>query len=168
MSTAKKIMYVVLGVLASAVMVALILWGIWQDLTFLIISASLAAVFLVYFFALLYINYRTGWSDEKTARRRVLSDERLLLDVYPHKRGIAADVYLASDAKNTVAMIARIAQNKGSDADMGALSAVYVGYAVIRTEDVATIRNKVLAVGSRAEELPALETLKKHNDVIAY
>ena len=168
MSTAKKIMYILLAVLASAVMSLLAVWGFTENKVVLIVGGCLAAVFLVYFLALLFWNKKTGWMDEKTPRRRALSSERLLLDVYPKKNGIAADIYLPAHAEDTVAAIARITQNEGTNADMGAVSAVYIGSAVIKEKDAETLGNKILAVGGRGDGLPMLEAWKAKNDIVTY
>lgn len=163
----KKILYVILAALTTCTLASLIAWSAIQDLALLIVSASLAGVFFVYFFFLALYNMKTGWMDEKTPRRRVLSEEKLLLDAYPRKRGVAVDVYLASEAENTVAAIARVADHEGSDADMVALSAVYVGYTVLRTKDIPRITGKIFAIGGNAE-IPALRACAKKNTFLYY
>lgn len=169
MSIHKKIMYVVLGLLAAAVMATLTAWSFVRDDAILIAAGSLAGVFMAYFLTLIFLNQKTGWSDEKTPHFRALSGERLLLVVYPHRRGMAADIYLPENAEKTVQAIARISENRGSDADMGAVSEVYVGSAVIRKKEIERLSGKLIAVDKEAQGMAALEFLRgKKNTILPY
>ncbi len=151
----KLFLYVLLAVLTFGVMGTLLAWSLTQKDVLLAVSASLGAVYLVYFIGLLYLNNKTGWKDEKTVRGRIAGTETMLLHLYysdEAKRRLVAAAYHPYDPE----IFIKILKQNGSNPDMDMFDDVYIGYAIIKPKELKAARNKTVVLAE--DVLAALKT----------
>ncbi len=168
MGLLRKIGYLILGILATAVLSLILAWSISGENALLYAACGVAAGFLVYFAVLLVVNGKRGWKDEKTLRTRVRSDEALLLDVHARGKKYAADVYTADDAADTAEKIARAAEGGGTEADMEALIARCLGTVRITGEELHALAGKHICAGRALAAALSEQGLAAKNRVYPY
>lgn len=144
----KFALYILFAALTAGVMGVLLVWNLTGNDLYLYLSGGLAAVLLAFFVAMLILNHKTGWRDEKTVRGRILGDAPLLLELYFYdadgkkKPRIVAAAYDCSDAE----LFLDIMKKQGENADMGIFDDAYIGYITIKPALLSTARKKKIVL----------------------
>lgn len=150
----KVVLYAAFGILAIAVMAVLLLWTFTRRDLFLFLSAAMAGVLLLFFLGLLLLNKKTGWRDEKTVRGRILGDAPLIVQLYfpETESGKTGRLVAAAYDHQNGAMFLDILKKQGEDADMGIFDDVYIGYLLVKPQQLSAMKKKQIVLSRETHD----------------
>ncbi len=169
MSPLRKLIYILLGFFAVAVLGTLLAWTFTKKPVFFTLSLVLFVLFTAYFVFFLLYNRKTGWKGEKTLLARVESEEKLLLSILPApNKAYYVNVYKTERQELLLEALKRDPEGNGDDP----IEEDYLGYLKVKPKELGAFRGKTVLIeaallrGMRDDG--ALSVFLKKNEFLTY